>query len=335
MVGYENEEIPECPGEHPQGDAGGTCSRQPDTITVDDADLVINRKLAEADRVTVVSMGGIGHEPAISGFVGEGILDVSVPGNVFAAPGPQLCLNALKLADRGKGTLFVVLNHAGDLLSGNMTLRMAEEAGLNVKMLVTQDDVSSAPRTHADERRGLGGCVPVYKIAGAAAARGYDLEQVHAVTSRFADNMASIAVALRGATHPVTGTEISILGDDEMEIGIGQHGEGGGHRQKLKTADETAAIMAQALIDDLRLTAGEQVLLIINGSGATSVMEMLIVYRAAYRYLEQEGIRVVAGIADEILTTQETAGFQMLLARMDDELLELWNMPCVSPYLTK
>lgn len=313
----------------------GLALANPDTIEVSSTGLVINRKLQESDRVTVVSMGGIGHEPAISGFVGDGILDISVPGSVFAAPGPQLCFDALKLADRGKGVLFVVLNHAGDLLSGNMALRMAEKAGLDVKMLVTQDDISNAPRAHAEERRGLGGCVPVYKIAGAAAARGYTLEQVHTVTSRFSENMATIGVALRGATHPVTGTEISILGDDEMEIGVGQHGEGGGFRQKPRSANETAAVMVQALIDDLHLKAGERVMLLINGLGSTSVMEMLIVYRAAYRYLEQEGISVVAGIADELLTTQEMAGFQMLLARMDDELLELWNMPCRSPYLTK
>lgn len=313
----------------------GLALANPDTIEVNSAGLVINRKLWSADRVTVVSMGGIGHEPAISGLVGDGILDISVPGSVFAAPGPQLCFDALKLADRGKGVLFVVLNHAGDVLSGNMALRMAEKAGLNVKMLVTQDDISNAPRSHAEERRGLGGCVPVYKIAGAAAAKGYTLEQVHAVTARFAENMATIGVALRGATHPVAGTEISILGDDEMEIGVGQHGEGGGFRQEPKSADETASIMVQALIDDLHLQRGERVMLFINGLGSTSVMEMLIVYRAAYRYLEQEGISVVASLVDELLTTQEMAGFQMLLARMDDELLELWNLPCRSPYLAK
>lgn len=313
----------------------GLALANPDTIEVNSEGLVISRKLWQADRVTVVSMGGIGHEPAISGFVGDGILDISIPGNVFAAPGPQLCFDALKLADRGKGVLFIVLNHAGDLLSGNMALRMAEKANLNVKMLVTQDDISNAPRTHAEERRGLGGCVPAYKIAGAAAARGYTLEQVHAVTSRFAENMATIGVALRGATHPVAGTEISILGDDEMEIGVGQHGEGGGFRQEPKSADETASIMVQALIDDLHLKRGERVMLLINGLGSTSVMEMLIVYRAAYRYLEQEGISVVASLVDELLTTQEMAGFQMLLARMDDELLDLWNMPCRSPYLAK
>jgi dihydroxyacetone kinase-like protein len=313
----------------------GLALANPDTIFVDEAGLVINKNLSCAERVTVVSLGGIGHEPAISGFVGEGILDISVPGTVFAAPGPQLCLDALKLADRGKGTLFVVLSHAGDLLSGNMAMRLAEKAGMNVKMLVTQEDIFGAPSTRASQRRGLVGCVPVYKIAGAAAVKGYNLEQVYSVANHFAENMASISVAIRGATHPVTGTEISILGDDEMEIGVGQHGEDGGHRQKFRSADETAEIMVQSLIDNLSLKSGERVMLIINGSGATSVMEMLIVYRAAYRYLEQQGICVVAGMADEILTVQETAGFQMFLARMDDELLDLWRLPCRSPYFTK
>lgn len=313
----------------------GLALANPDIVEMGKDGLIINKQLKDADRVTIVSLGGTGHEPAISGFVGEGILDISVPGNIFAAPGPQLCLDALKLADKGKGILFVVLNHAGDMLSGNMTMKMAEKAGLTVKKLVTQEDISNAPRSNADDRRGLGGCFPVYKIAGAAAAQGYDLDQVYAVASRFADNMSTLAVAARGATHPATGEEISVLGEDEMEIGMGQHGEGGGGRQTLKTADETAAIMAQALIDDLSLKAGEDVMLIINGSGATTVMEMLIVYRAAYKYLEARGIRVIAGIADEILTVQETAGFQMFLARMDDELLRLWNMPCRSPYFTR
>jgi len=313
----------------------GLALANPETIEMLPNGLIINKKLKDADRVTIVSLGGIGHEPAISGFVGDGILDISVPGNVFAAPGPQLCFDALKMADRGKGTLFVVLNHAGDLLSGNMTMRMVDKAGLKVKKLVTQEDISNAPRSHADERRGLMGCVPVYKIAGAAAAKGYDLDKVYEVASRFSENMAAIAVATRGATHPATGAEISVFGDDEMEIGMGQHGEGGGGRQPMKTADETAAIMAQALINDLDLKYGEEIMLVINGSGSTTVMELLIVYRAAYKYLEDHGVRVVAGLADEILTVQETAGFQMFVARMDSELLELWNMPCRSPYFTR
>lgn len=306
-----------------------------DKVELGEGGLIVNKNLKNADRVTVVSLGGTGHEPALEGYVGDGMLDVSVPGDIFAAPGPQLCLDALKLADKGKGTLFIVLNHAGDMLTGNMTMKQAKKAGLNVVKVVTQEDISNAPRENADDRRGLVGCVPAYKIAGAAAARGYSLEKVAEVTQRFADNMATLAVAARGATHPATGEFISVLGEDEMEIGMGQHGEGGGGRSKMKTADETADIMAQALIDDLGLKSGEKVMLIINGSGMTTHMEMLIVFRAAHKYLAEKGITVVAGMATEILTVQETAGFQMFMARMDDELVELWQDPCSTPYLSR
>ena len=306
-----------------------------DLVELGEGGLIVNKKLKDADRVTVVSLGGTGHEPALSGYVGEGILDVSVPGDIFAAPGPALCLEGLKLADKGKGILFVVLNHAGDMLAGNMTMKMTAKAGLNVKKLVTQEDISNAPRENSDDRRGLVGCVPVYKIAGAAAAKGMSLDEVYDVAARFADNMATLAVAARGSTHPATGEEISSFGDDDMEIGMGQHGEGGGGRSKMKTADETAEIMAEALIKDLSLKAGEKVMLLINGSGSTTHMEMLIVFRKAYKHLREQGIEVVASSVGEMLTTQETAGFQMLMARMDDELLELWNAPCASPYMTK
>lgn len=313
----------------------GLALANPQLVELTDNGLIVSKSLSSADRVTVVSLGGTGHEPALSGFVGEGILDVSVPGNIFAAPTPQLCLSALKQADRGHGSLLVVLNHPGDMLTGNMAMKLARQAGLRVVMLVTQEDISSAPRSRADERRGLMGCVPLYKIAGAAAASGRDLDEVAAISHRFADNMAAIAVATSGATHPVTGETLSVYGESEMEIGTGQHGEGGSGSQPMKTADETAAIMAQALIDDLSLTEGERVMLVINGSGSTTHMELLILFRAAYKYLESRGISIVAGMADEILTVQETAGFQMFVARMDDETLSLWNAPCRSPYLSK
>lgn len=313
----------------------GLALANPDTVRMGEGGLIINKDLEHADRVTVVSLGGTGHEPALSGYVGEGLLDVSVPGDIFAAPGPQLCLDALKIADKGKGTLFIVLNHAGDMLSGNMAMKMAAKAGLTVRKVVTQEDISNADRAHADDRRGLVGCVPAYKIAGAAAAKGLSLDEVAAVTQRFADNMATLAVAARGATHPATGEAISILGEDEMEIGMGQHGEGGGGRSKMKTADETAAIMTDALVKDLDLKPGEKAMVIINGSGSTTHMEMLIVFRKVFNYLKEKGIDVVASKVDEILTVQETAGFQICMARMDDELLELWNSPCRSPYWTK
>ncbi|MEQ3306192.1 dihydroxyacetone kinase subunit DhaK [Fusobacterium varium] len=297
--------------------------------------LIVNKKLKDADRVTIVTLGGTGHEPAISGFVGEGMVDISVPGDIFAAPGPQPCFEAIKMADKGKGVLFVVLNHAGDMLTANLTMKMVKKAGLNVIKVVTQDDVANAPRENADDRRGLVGCVPLYKIAGAAAAEGKSLEEVAAIAQKFADNMATIAVAAKGATHPSTGGVIAELDDDDMEIGMGQHGEGGGGRMPLKTADETAQIMLDALLKDLDIKSGEKLLLIINGTGATTLMEQLIVFRKCYNYLKEKEIEVVANVVGELLTVQEQAGFQMMIARMDDELIHYWNQPCRTPYFKK
>ena len=306
-----------------------------DLLELKPGNLVVNKKLAQANRVTVVTLGGAGHEPALSGFVGEGMLDVSVVGDIFAAPSPQACMEALKLADRGRGVLFVVLNHAGDMLTGNMTMKNATAAGMKVMKLVTQEDIANAPRENSDDRRGLVGCIPTYKIAGAAAAAGKSLEEVHALASRFADNMATLAVAARGATHPSNGAVIAELGEDEMEIGMGQHGEGGGGRQPMKSADETAVIMTDALLKDLSIRSGEKIMLILNGTGATTLMELFIVYRKCVSCLKEKNISIVAGHVGELLTVQEQAGFQMFMARMDDELLGYWNAPCNTPYFKK
>ena len=313
----------------------GLALANPDILELGEDNMVINKKLDCADRVTIVTQGGSGHEPAIEGFVGEGMVDIDVVGDIFAAPGPKACVDAIKLADKGKGVLYIVLNHAGDMLTGNMTMKQCKKQGLNVAKVVTQEDVSNAPRENADDRRGLVGCIPTYKIAGAAAAEGRSLEEVAAVAQRFADNMATLAVAVRGATHPQTGTLLAELGDDEMEIGMGQHGEEGGGRQPMKSADETAAIMVNALAKDIGIQPGEKVMLIVNGSGATTLMEQLIVYRAAVKELAKQDIEVVANFVGEMLTVQEQAGFQMFMARMDDELLRLWNAPCNTPYLKK
>lgn len=305
-------------------EAGGTSGK-----------LIINKKLKEADRVTIVTMGGSGHEPALCGLVGEGMIDISVPGDVFAAPGPGDVVEAIRMADRGKGVLLVVLNHAGDLLSGGMAMKQAEKEGLNVKRVTTQEDIANAPRSDGENRRGLVGCVLLYHVAAAAARAGKSLAEVQAVAQRFADNMATVAVACKGATHPSTGEEIMSFGDDDMEIGAGQHGEGGGGRMKMKSADEVAEHMLKLLIDDLSIKAGEQLLVLINGSGGTTLMEQLIVYRGCCRRLEELGIRVAAGYAGELLTVQEAAGFQLCVVRMDDELVSLWNTPCKSPYFSK
>ena len=216
-----------------------------------------------------------------------------------------------------------------------MTLTNCAHEGLNVIKVVTQEDIAKAPRSNSDDRRGLVGCIPTYKIAGAAAAEGKSLEEVAAIAQRFADNMATLAVAVRGATHPATGSLLAELGDDEMEIGMGQHGEEGGGRQPMKSADETAEIMLNALINDLEIKSGEKVMLILNGSGATTLMELFIIYRKCVSYLKEKNIEIVANYVGELLTVQEQAGFQMFMARMDDELLHYWNAPCNTPYMKR
>ena len=296
--------------------------------------LVVNRKLAEADRVTIVALGGSGYEPALSGFVGEGMLDIAVVGDVFAAPGPQACIEAIKLADKGKGVLLAVLNHAGDILASNLAVKQAEKLGINVAKIVVQDDIANAPREEAQNRRGMVGAVPLLKIAGAAALAGKSLEEVATIAQGFADNMATLAVAASGATNPATGMEIAQVAASCMEVGVGLHGEAG-KAKPMATAEETAIMMLDALLEDLNVLAEEKLLVIVSGSGATSLMEQLIVYRNCYAYLAEKGIEIVANHVGELMTVQEMAGFEICIARMNEELVEYWNAPCRTPYFKR
>ena len=296
--------------------------------------LVVNKKLAEADRVTVVALGGSGYEPALSGFVGEGMLDIAVVGDVFAAPGPQACIEAIQLADKGKGVLLVVLNHAGDILASNLAMKQAEKLGINVAKIVVQDDIANAPREEAQNRRGMVGAVPLLKIAGAAAIAGKSLEEVATIAQGFADNMATLAVAASGATNPATGMEIAQVAAGCMEVGVGLHGEAG-KAKPMATAEETVSAMLDALLEDLNVLAEEKLMVIVSGNGATSLMEQLIVYRNCYAYLVEKEIEIVASHVGELMTVQEMAGFEICIARMNEELVEYWNAPCRTPYFKK
>lgn len=296
--------------------------------------LVVRAKPKDTDKVAIVTLGGAGHEPALSGFVGEGMLDISVVGDIFAAPGPPKVLEALKMANREAGVLFVVLNHEGDVMSANTALEMANREGFNGKMILTHEDIAPGIDAPIEDRRGLGGCVPLYKVAGAAAEAGKSLEEVYAIAEKFNNNMATLAVALKTATHPATGEAIFELADDEMEIGMGQHGEAGTGRSKLMTANETAEAMITPLIKAVDAKSGDRLLVILNGAGATTLMELYIVFRHVKQFLADKGIEVARSLVGEYLTVQEMAGFQMFVAKMDDELLAYWDAPCDTPYLT-
>ncbi len=305
-----------------------------DVATVTSEKIVCRTRPKSADRVALVTLGGAGHEPALSGFVGPGMLDYSVVGDIFAAPGPPKVLEALRLANRPAGILLVVLNHAGDVMSANLAREMAEQEGIQYRMILTHEDIAPGPNAPADDRRGLVGCIPLYKIAGAAAEAGKSLDEVHAIASRFNDQMATLAVAMKTATHPASGQPIFELADDQMEIGMGQHGEAGTGPCGILTADQTAERMLAPLIQAVKAKAGDRLMVIINGSGATTLMEMYIVLRACKAFLDARGIRIAVARCGEFLTVQEMAGFQLFVAKLDDELLGYWNVPCNTPALT-
>jgi dihydroxyacetone kinase-like protein len=285
-----------------------------------------------AGKVALVTLGGSGHEPALSGFVGHGLLDVSVPGEIFAAPAPDRCLDAIKRADRGAGVLFVVLNHAGDVLTANYAMEMARKHDLNVRMVIIHEDIASGPAEKPEERRGLVGILPVIKIAGAVAESGLTLDEVCGIAQQVERNTRTLAVAFTVATHPVTGEAVSTIAENEMIMGMGQHGEVGGHQMPMKSADETADLMLQQLIEDLGVKTKDRLLVILNGAGATTLMELFIIFRRVRQTLTEKGITVLRNRIGEFITTQEQAGFQMNITRLDAKSVEFWDAPCDAPY---
>ncbi len=304
-----------------------------DKVKLGGENIVVRANAKCDSKVAIVTLGGSGHEPALSGFVGEGMLDCSVVGDVFAAPGAQRLFQALQMFKRDAGILLVVLNHSGDIMSANMACQLAERAGIKVKQLITHDDISAGLDASDDDRRGLAGCIPLYKIVGALAEEGKSIDEIYEVGERFNKAVATLAVAMKACTHPQNGAIIAELPDGEIEIGMGQHGEGGGGRQKLTSADQVAEQMVSLLVRKLGMKSGEKAMLYINGVGATTHMEMDIVFRKAYKVLEAGGIKVVDSKITELLTVQEQAGFQMILARLDDDHVELLKNRCSdAPY---
>ncbi len=307
----------------------------PEQVKLAAENIVVRANPKSNDKVAIVTLGGSGHEPALSGFVGEGMLDCSVVGDIFAAPGAQRLFQALQLMKREAGILLVVLNHSGDVMSANMACQLAERAGIRVAKVLTHDDISAGIGAPDSDRRGLAGCVPLYKILGAAAEEGKSLEELVEMAERYNKNVATLAVAMKSCSHPQNGATITDLPEGIMEIGMGQHGEGGGGQKPLVSADETAAEMVDLLCQQLKPQAGDKMMLIINGVGATTHMELNIVFRKAYKELEARGLQIAVSRIQELLTVQEQAGFQMILARLDDDHINyLKNKPSNAPYWT-
>lgn len=263
------------------------------------------------------------------------MLDVQAVGDIFAAPTTKLVFDAMKLADKGHGVLLLTLNYAGDQLAGKQAMKLAQKAGLNVRQVVTGEEIQFDPNSE-DNKRGLADAVALYHIAAAAAREGKSLDEVAEIAERYAKNMASITVKSTDATHPQNGMSFGDLGEtDLMEIGAGQHGEGGGVRVPVKFSKETVATVAEALCRNLELKDGDRAFVMINGCGATTMMEMLVLFKDTVEFLKEKGVEVAASMVGEILTVQEAGGFQMNIAKWDDEFIRLWNTPCHTPAYSK
>lgn len=303
-------------------------------IRLTDDGLIVRRTPKPAGRVGLAIGNGSGHEPAMIGLVGRGLMDVNAPGSIFTAPGPGKLLRAIKAADRGAGVLLCVSHHAGDVLNATMALEDAEEEGLsNVEMVLLYDDISSAPRGQEAERRGTAGLFFVWKMVGAFAETSGDLAACKALAEQVRDNTRTLSMALTSCTNPVSGAPMFELPADEIEIGMGVHGEAGHGRIPFLSADELIDRMLPPILEDLPFRAGDEVCVLLNNSGSLTLMELSILHRRVAQVLDQAGIKRHRSWLGPYATTQEMAGFGLSLCRVDEQLKALYDAPAEGAFL--
>ena len=282
-------------------------------------------------KVVLLSGGGSGHEPLHGGYVGKGMLDAACPGEVFTSPTPDQMYEAAKAVDGGKGVLFLVKNYTGDVMNFQMAADMLKAEGIPVEQVVIDDDVAVKDSLYTAGRRGVGGTVLVEKIVGARAEQGASLEELKALAEKVNAQVRSMGMALTSCTVPAAGKPTFDLGDDEMEIGIGIHGEPGRERMKMKSAREIVEIMGAALVEDLPFAKGDQVLALVNGMGGTPLLELFLVFNELKRFLDPQGISITRNLVGNYITSLEMQGCSITLLKLDQELLDLWDAPVCVP----
>jgi phosphoenolpyruvate---glycerone phosphotransferase subunit DhaK len=290
-------------------------------------DYIVRADAPVPGKVAVISGGGSGHEPLHGGFVGAGMLDAAVPGAIFTSPTPDAVLAATQAANGGAGVLHIVKNYTGDVLNFETAAELAVAEGVEVSPVVINDDVAVEDSTYTAGRRGVGGTVPLEKIAGAAAARGDDLAAVTEIAKRVIANVRSMGVALTPCTVPHSGEPSFTLSEDEIEMGIGIHGEPGRRRIPMEPADGMVAGLLGPVVDDLPFQRGDRTLLIVNGMGGTPLLELYLAFGIAARLLGERGIEISRSLVGNYVTSLEMQGMSMTLLRLDDELTQLWDAP--------
>jgi len=299
-----------------------------DLVTVhDDPAFIVRADAPVAGKVAILSGGDSGHEPLHGGYVGPGMLDAAVPGAVFTSPTPDAVLAATHAASGGAGVLHIVKNYTGDVLNFEVAAELAGAEGIAVSPVVISDDVAVEDSTYSAGRRGVGGTVPLEKITGAAAARGDDLARVTAVAHRVIANVRSMGMALTPCTVPHNGEPSFALADNEIEMGIGIHGEPGRRREKLRPAREIMADLLGAVTVDLPFSAGDKTFLMVSGMGGTPQIELYLAFGEATAWLAERGIEVTRSLVGNYITSLEMQGMSVTLLRLDDELTGLWDAP--------
>jgi phosphoenolpyruvate---glycerone phosphotransferase subunit DhaK len=301
----------------------------PDLIRVHyDPNFVVRTDAPVTGKVAVISGGGSGHEPLNIGYVGKGMLDAACPGAVFTSPTPDQFLAATRAVYGGEGALYVVKNYSGGVLNMEMAVELAEEEGYAVDTVLIRDDVST---DQVDNRRGMGAAILVEKIAGAAAESGLALEEVTAIAQQASNQARSMGVAVSSCTSPSVGRPTFDLPGDEMEVGVGIHGEPGRRREPLTNAKGIAAIVLEPIIADLDLTAGDRVIAMVSGLGASPQQELSIIFRHVHQLLSDRDVVVVRQLVGNYITSLDMAGCTITVMRVDDRLIDLWDAPVRTP----
>jgi len=312
----------------------GFAAAHPDLVSVHfDPTYVVRADGMPDGKVGILSGGGSGHEPMHNGFVGRGMLDAACPGEVFTSPTPDQMLAATEAVDGGAGVLHLVKNYTGDVMNFEMAAEMGEDEGVEVEAVVIDDDVAVEDSTYTAGRRGVGGTVLIEKICGAAADAGHSLQEVADLARRCNDEVRSMGLALTSCTVPSAGEPTFDLDEEEMEIGIGIHGEPGRDRMPLESADSVVERLMEPILSDMPFKDGDDVLLFVNGMGATPMIELYLCYRKAAEIAEAHGLTVVRNLVGPYITSLEMAGLSITMLRMNEDLVTLWDAPVHTPGL--
>jgi dihydroxyacetone kinase-like protein len=298
-----------------------------------DPHYVVRTGAPVAGKVALVSGGGSGHEPMHAGYVGRGMLDGACPGEVFTSPTPDQIYECTRRVSSGRGVVHIVKNYTGDVMNFEMAAEMAQGEGIEVRSVVINDDVAVEDSLYTAGRRGVGATVLAEKLAGARAEAGGSLDEVADVVRKVNERARSMGMALTSCIVPAVGKPTFDIGDDEMEIGIGIHGEPGRQRMKLEPADQIVDRLLEPILEDLGIRSGERVLAFVNGMGGTPTIELYLVYRRVAERLRERGLSIERSLVGSYITSLEMAGCSITILRLDDELVSLWDAPVVTPGL--